>query len=86
MTSNHFTQPSDQPPQQIGFDFRPHEAAWDKSFEELRLVAVANEGVAHVPRGDPERPELGMVVPEPGARRPPPARQFELTEPGSCCT
>ena len=59
MTSNHFTQPSDQPPQQIGFDFRPHEAAWDKSFEELRLVAVANEGVAHVPRGDPERPELG---------------------------
>ena len=55
-----FTQPSCTPPPQIGFDFDPLEAAWDKSFEELRLVAKANGGVAHVPQGDPERPKLGL--------------------------
>ena len=46
-------------PPQIGFDFDFYEAAWKKSFEELRLFAKANGGVAHVPKRDPERPMLG---------------------------
>jgi hypothetical protein len=37
-----------------------HEALWDQRLEELRLVATANGGVAHVPRRDPEQPELGV--------------------------
>ncbi|KAJ1487343.1 hypothetical protein T484DRAFT_1786831, partial [Baffinella frigidus] len=43
----------------IGFVFDPLEAAWDQSFEELRLVAAGNGGVANVSQMDPEQPELG---------------------------
>ena len=35
------------------------DAAWDKSFEELRLFAKANGGVAHVSQTHPARAKLG---------------------------
>ena len=54
------SQPSCAGLPQIGFVFDPLEAAWDQSFEELRLVAEGNGGEAHVSRGDPERPELAL--------------------------
>ena len=47
-------------PPQIGFDFDFLDAAWDKSFEELRLFAKANGGVAHVSKTHPERAKLGI--------------------------
>ncbi|KAJ1472546.1 hypothetical protein T484DRAFT_1975134 [Baffinella frigidus] len=43
----------------IGFVFDFHEEAWEQSFEELLLLAKANGGAAHVPRGDSERRALG---------------------------
>ena len=52
---------------------------WDERLEELRLVAEANGGKAHVPQGDSERPGLGVWCMT-QVRRPPPPRQ--LTEPG----
>ena len=54
-----FTQPIRTLPLQIGFVFSFHEDKWNQSFEKLRLFAEANGGVAHVPQGDPEQPELG---------------------------
>ncbi|KAJ1486856.1 hypothetical protein T484DRAFT_1890083 [Baffinella frigidus] len=58
---------------EIGFVFGRLEEAWDQSLEELRVVAAGNggddlkstrgiksgHGVAHVPRTDPARPQLG---------------------------
>ena len=61
-----------RPPPQIGFDFNPLDTAWDKSLEELRLVAEANGGVAHVPQRDPERPELGLWCMTQARSEPPP--------------
>ena len=58
-TSDWFTQLSCTLATQIGFEFDPSEAAWDKSFEELRLVAAADGGVAHVSTSDPDRQALG---------------------------
>jgi len=54
-----FSQLSGMGPPQIGFVFDPFDAAWEQSFEELRLVAKDDGGKAHVPQGDSERPELG---------------------------
>ena len=73
-------------PPQIKFDFsfdEAREAAWDQKLEELRLFAEANGGVAHVSKGDPERPELGTWC-DNQARSPPLARQ--LIGPGRRCT
>ena len=47
-------------PPQIGFVFDLFEAAWDQRLKELRQVAEANGGVAHVSRLDPDRPALGV--------------------------
>jgi len=70
-------------PPQIGFVFNLHDAKWDQSLEELRLVAAGNGGLANVSKKDPQRPELGKWC-ERQARRSSPARH--LTEPGCHCT
>ncbi|KAJ1482958.1 hypothetical protein T484DRAFT_1951024, partial [Baffinella frigidus] len=44
---------------EIGFVFEILEDAWDKSLEELRVVAAGTGGIAHVSRLDTDRPELG---------------------------
>ena len=49
-----------------------YEAAWDKSFEELRLVAEANGGVAHVSQLDTERRALGKWCDNQARADPPP--------------
>jgi hypothetical protein len=36
-----------------------HDVKWDKAFDELRVIAAANGGKAHVTQRDPERPGLG---------------------------
>jgi len=46
-------------PPQIGFVFNLNDAKWDQSWEELRMVAEGNGGVANVSEKDPERPALG---------------------------
>ena len=70
-------------PPQVGFVFNLCDAAWEQSLEELRLVAEASGGVAHVLWTDPERPGLARWCAY-QARRTSPARQ--LTEPGRNCT
>ena len=47
------------PASRASMNFDRFEAAWDQRLEELRLVAKANGGVAHVPRSDPEWQALG---------------------------
>ena len=49
-----------------------HDANWDQRLEELRLVAAANGGVAHVPKGNLERPELGEWCHHQARADPPP--------------
>ena len=68
-------------PPQIEFDFELSEALWKKSFEELRLFAKANGGVAHVSQTHPARSELGRWCAT-QARRPSLARS--LIEQGRC--
>ena len=53
-----FSQLSCTGPPQVGFVFEHREDAWEQSFEELRLVAKANGGQAHVSTLDLERREL----------------------------
>ena len=68
-----------QPPRVSGREQGPsaqmqRDAAWDQSFEELRLVAKANGGVAHVSQDDLERPQLGIWC-RTQARRPTPPHE-----------
>ena len=48
------------------------DAAWDQRLEELRQVAVANGGVAHVSTLDPERSALGVWCMNQARAHPPP--------------
>ena len=49
-----------------------YDVKWDRQLEELRLFAVANGGKANVPKGDPERPELGLWCMNQARSEPPP--------------